>query len=597
MKKFITFCLAVVMVLGFALPVRAITFVNLFAYTAGEVVDIRPWLDDRYLVEIIREDGRHKGFIVGEFTYIVGEDIAVGDFIVGHYSLSGEIAFEALESEVLDMRPYRGQPEWYSVYLNHGTFTSSLTVDFSRSFTDERFEVGDVVTFYHSFWGASAFMLDMPEIVPRVIVNGDYQLFLGVLGDDNRLTNSHRILTDEFSIYLNITDEAEIVTNRGEPFTDGLVGFELAAVFEEVCDQDPPIVTPTKIIVLNPPMQWTPITYSWQMPGPGMFGNRLPPQEFGGAFVDERPIPDWDFQPETMWAREYVNRALSLGLLPDELQGNLNQPLTRAEFAALAVQLYQSVTGRAISGRAIFSDTSDTNVAKMAYLGVVEGLGGGNFNPDGLITREQSAVLLARLANATGRPFTLHATTLSFADGAQISPWAVDSISVVQAAGIMSGVGNGEFAPHGTYTRAQGIVSMVRMYDSLSRAAVLGEPSGLSPSPQEGLSLHIIDVSPQGISYFIDNPTGRQYLFGRPFSLYVMDASGWVSVPLSENVFFTLEGLSLMPRSQSMEMAQNFELFMGELAPGRYSFRKEIMFWRSPGDFDVYVVTAEFELP
>jgi hypothetical protein len=72
---------------------------------------------------------------------------------------------------------------------------------------------------------------------------------------------------------------------------------------------------------------------------------------------------------------------------------------------------------------------------KMGCLGIVTGVGGGNFAPNNTLTREQAAVMIARLAYAIGQP--LPPAVPSFADNAQISSWAVDGVGQMQASGIM----------------------------------------------------------------------------------------------------------------------------------------------------------------
>ena len=172
-----------------------------------------------------------------------------------------------------------------------------------------------------------------------------------------------------------------------------------------------------------------------------------------------------DLSTASPWAHESLTRAISLNLVPAVLQSAYTQPATRAEFAALAVALYQTATGRTITGRAQFTDTNDINVQKMAYLGVVTGIGDSLFNPTGQITREQAAVLLSRLAAAIGQPFPSAAPT--FADNASLSSWAVDGVGQAQAAGIMGGVGDNRFAPQDPFTREQSIITILRMFDML----------------------------------------------------------------------------------------------------------------------------------
>lgn len=159
------------------------------------------------------------------------------------------------------------------------------------------------------------------------------------------------------------------------------------------------------------------------------------------------------------WAEGQVKEAIAQGLVPQGLQGGYNLVTTRAQFCALAVRLYESAKGE-IAGRETFTDTDDGNVQKMAALGVVSGVGGGAFDPDGPLTREQAATILARLSNAMGKP--LSGGSHPFTDG--VASWADAAVGQVYQAGIMTGTGDTTFAPQGEYTRMQSIVTIMRLY-------------------------------------------------------------------------------------------------------------------------------------
>lgn len=169
-------------------------------------------------------------------------------------------------------------------------------------------------------------------------------------------------------------------------------------------------------------------------------------------------------QPSS-WAAGQVDEAVSAGIVPESLQSAYTQSITRAEFCALAVDLYETVKGTEITGRVAFTDTTDENVEKMAGLGVVTGVGEGRFDPDGTLTREQAATMLSRLAAAMGRPLTAQAPT--FADSAAVSTWAVDAVGQMQGSGIMGGVGDNAFDPQGSYSREQSMLTMLRLYESV----------------------------------------------------------------------------------------------------------------------------------
>jgi len=179
----------------------------------------------------------------------------------------------------------------------------------------------------------------------------------------------------------------------------------------------------------------------------------------GAAVGDVAPVSD---QP-SVWARDTVSRAISLGLVPQTLQSRYTQDTTRAEFCALAAALYEKNAGKKIDGRVTFIDTQDVNVAKLASLGVVSGVGGNRFAPDQKLTREQAAAMMARLADAMGRP--LPKVRSSFADNAAISSWALEVVGQMQQSGIMIGTGQNRFSPKEPYTREQSIITMLRLYD------------------------------------------------------------------------------------------------------------------------------------
>ncbi|MCL2199157.1 MAG: S-layer homology domain-containing protein [Defluviitaleaceae bacterium] len=146
-------------------------------------------------------------------------------------------------------------------------------------------------------------------------------------------------------------------------------------------------------------------------------------------------------KPVSPWAADLVEEAIKAGLVPQSLlvvntsgtpvRRCLTLPITRAEFSSLAVRLYEIFNGE-ITGRVRFADTRDVNVQKLAYVGVVFGVGDGRFNPDGMLTREHAAVILSRLSDADG--------VAEFVD----------------------------FTPEQPFTREQGIVAILRLYNNIN---------------------------------------------------------------------------------------------------------------------------------
>jgi len=234
------------------------------------------------------------------------------------------------------------------------------------------------------------------------------------------------------------------------------------------------------------------------------------------------------------WAQDQVNAAISANLVPQNLQSNYTQAITRAEFSALAVRLYETVRGE-ITGRVSFADTNDINVQKMAYLEVINGVGSNNFDPNGVLTREQAAVMLTRLATAMWHPFPLVSPrqTAPFADMENIASWAVEGVTRAHAAGIISGVGSNNFAPNLPYTREQSIVTMLRMFDMVNAnnaqlSYTPGDtqaPPGIEHEPAYEVGRVIIIASGteyEPYAHFAHGTTRYMSVSGMPFMLEVV---------------------------------------------------------------------------
>lgn len=115
-----------------------------------------------------------------------------------------------------------------------------------------------------------------------------------------------------------------------------------------------------------------------------------------------------------------------------------------------------------------FNDVDSVWVEKMADLGIVSGVGNGNFNPSGTITREQAATIMMRLLDKLG--VTVEASESKYTDDNKISDYAKDAVYRISnikddtGAPVMQGTGNGAFDPQAPLTNEQCMVVAVRLY-------------------------------------------------------------------------------------------------------------------------------------
>ena len=191
------------------------------------------------------------------------------------------------------------------------------------------------------------------------------------------------------------------------------------------------------------------------------------------------------------WAQSELDKAEELGLIPDILKNaDMTKPITRAEFAAVSVKVYEALSGmKAIPAvNNPFTDTNDVEILKAYNIGSVNGISTTTFKPDGLLNREQAAAMMTRVFkritlvgwslerdNEFSLPFVQPAL---FSDDADISAWAKDSVYFMATNGIIGGVGNNRFAPRNTTTeqeamgyanatREQALAIAVRMVENL----------------------------------------------------------------------------------------------------------------------------------
>jgi len=174
------------------------------------------------------------------------------------------------------------------------------------------------------------------------------------------------------------------------------------------------------------------------------------------------------------WAAEYIliSRA---GAWVLEYPGDMFHPdsnATRAVFAHMIVQAF-GLEMPQNQAPASFNDVPDGHPAQnsikiLATHGIIQGTGGGNFNPNGDITREQAATMIVNTARVLN--FSIPATGYTFVgneyqkfiDSYQVSSWAQENVSIAASHNIITGHPNNTFAPADSVTRAQSIVMAIR---------------------------------------------------------------------------------------------------------------------------------------
>ncbi|WP_074106680.1 glycosyl hydrolase [Paenibacillus helianthi] len=139
---------------------------------------------------------------------------------------------------------------------------------------------------------------------------------------------------------------------------------------------------------------------------------------------------------------------------------------TRAEFTVIITR----ALGLSASSTPVqFTDVPETKwyaepIRTAAQAGLITGYSDGTFQPDTQITREQMAVLIVRAAALAGqKPAAVKNVLNQFADASSISTWAMDSVNVAVASGLMKGLTRDHFAAKDSGDRAQAAVMIKRL--------------------------------------------------------------------------------------------------------------------------------------
>ncbi len=171
------------------------------------------------------------------------------------------------------------------------------------------------------------------------------------------------------------------------------------------------------------------------------------------------------------WAKGNIDtvtsRELFVGTAPAVFSPD--QSMTRAMFATVIGRLHEASYGKIPnSTKAPFTDMAYDSyyapyVIWAAENGIVSGMGGGRFEPDRSITRQEMAVLISNYMKFKGIVLSDRNSPVAFTDASHIESWAKSQVEQVQKLGVMSGIGENQFSPQGISTRAQVAAVLERM--------------------------------------------------------------------------------------------------------------------------------------
>ncbi|WP_217592802.1 S-layer homology domain-containing protein [Cohnella sp. GbtcB17] len=187
------------------------------------------------------------------------------------------------------------------------------------------------------------------------------------------------------------------------------------------------------------------------------------------------------------WAQDTLNAWVNKGWLAGGGNGGLqpDQPITRAEFATLAVRAFGLQAGGAGAGK--YSDVREGSwyagaIYAAAGAGILSGYPDGTIRPSRSVTREEAAVVLAKLDGLS----ETEAVEPPFSDAADLRSWSRASVGSAVYSKLLGGYPDGTFRPAKAMTRAEAIVALDKAWALRERTRTIVYDKAGVYGPAEG---------------------------------------------------------------------------------------------------------------
>jgi len=186
------------------------------------------------------------------------------------------------------------------------------------------------------------------------------------------------------------------------------------------------------------------------------------------------------------WAKQQLTDWLNNGWIQGFPDGGLqpDRTLTRGELAALVNRAFgfEDMNDSELQ----FSDLTSTNwaykeVGIAIHAGYLQGYGDGKIGGGQIVTRQEIAVIMARLLGLNSLEY--ESASYTFTDAANVAKWSQAALNAVTAKGWMKGYADGSFKPAAPITRAELIVALDRVLSegniSFDKAGTSGPAMGM----------------------------------------------------------------------------------------------------------------------
>lgn len=173
------------------------------------------------------------------------------------------------------------------------------------------------------------------------------------------------------------------------------------------------------------------------------------------------------------WAESEISAWMAAGLVKGYPDGRFqpDQEITRAELVSLINRASGYTEGAVVDFRDVGqTDWHYREIGRAVAAGYISGYPDGTFQPGSPVTRQEAAVIIARLMRMDA-----YAGNLEFRDAGETAGWSRGAVGAAAAAGYLKGYPDQTFRPAGIITRAEAVAILER---SIGIRAVIIEEAG-----------------------------------------------------------------------------------------------------------------------
>lgn len=196
------------------------------------------------------------------------------------------------------------------------------------------------------------------------------------------------------------------------------------------------------------------------------------------------PAPFYSDVAESRWSYTGIRALFDLGITPPRTHFGPKEGCTRLDFVNMLYKCHLSIGGLSpIDTERMEPRFTDVLPGSEGYdavmwaaeTGVSMGINDTEFGRDRVLSRQEGAAFIIRMAHVCGISLPKAADMTMFRDAADISAYARSSVMACQMAKLLYGKEKGMFDPNGVITNEEAAILVYRLYGTAIEGPVSGE--------------------------------------------------------------------------------------------------------------------------